>query len=132
MQNSMLLKIISILMIIGGAVSVLFSILSLSAGMTGSVTKTATGEDVVLLSILSLAIGCIQLAAGIAGLMNWKKPEHAGICITFGVVLVIISIANVIYSVIVSGISMRNVSSLIMGIILPALYLFSALQMRRK
>lgn len=130
MEKAVLLKIISILMIIGGAVSALFSILALSVGMTGHIGAYQSPQQVIWLSLASLAIGAIQLLAGIFGVRYAARPKKAKICLGFGIVLLAISLANEIYSVVISGISTGNISSLIMGIILPGLYLLGAFQLR--
>lgn len=99
------LKVTGILMIIGGAIGIIFSIIA-------------------LLGIAALVGSIAQLVAGIIGVANCKKPEKAMTCIVFGVIVAVFNVAGVILNV--AGGGSFNFVSLITGLILPVLYVIGA------
>lgn len=105
-QGSKMLKVTGILMIIGGGIVAL----------------------AVIASILALLGGGIELAAGILGVKNWNQPAKAQSCIVFGAIIIALSVLSNILNL-ASG-SEFNLFSLLLGLVLPVLYLVGAVQLK--
>ncbi|MDD6269459.1 MAG: hypothetical protein PUA84_05325 [Oscillospiraceae bacterium] len=127
------LKVTGIIMIIGASLGIIISILALigtaaisAMGNTLEITE-AVDYNIGLLyvsGILSLVGAAMEMVAGILGVANSKKPEKANVCIVFGVIVILFSLAGSILTV-VGGNSFPVVSFLI-GLVLPVLYLIGA------
>ena len=126
------LKITGILMIISG---VLGAIVSVLAVVGVSVLVAAIGAEaemglLVFASILALVSSVISLVAGILGVKNAAKPEKAKICIIFGILTVVFSIAGNVLTVVGGG--SFNMMSVATGLVVPVLYLVGAFQNKAK
>ncbi len=126
MKGHKFLKVTGILMIIGGAFGIIAGIVAI-LGVSGlaALVGSAAGTGILYMaSILCLVSGIVQLIAGIMGVKNCEKPEMAQKCIVWGAIVAALSILGNILNV-VAG-SGFNVTSLITGLILPALYIYGA------
>lgn len=86
MQKSSLLKVISILFIIFGALSLLSSL--------GKFTENAAyGGIGIGTSVFALAAAALELAAGILGVQN---KDNLDVCKTLAIVLIVLAVINVI------------------------------------
>lgn len=125
-----LLQICGILMIIGGALGAIISIIAI----IGSLALLAlAGSDVMLIfvaSILAFVGTLVTLLAGIAGVKNAANPAKAGVCITYGIITIALSLFSSVLSVIGGG-SLFSTTTFT-GLILPALYLVGAYQNKSK
>lgn len=65
-----------------------------------------------------------QLVAGIIGVVNCKKPEKAGVCIAWGVIVAVLCIAGTILNS--AGGGSFSILSLVLGLVLPILYIIGA------
>lgn len=131
-QGSKMLKVTGILMIIGGALSLIIALVaivglaaaaSLAGGMVGVVVLLA-----VVASIVAIVGGGIELVAGILGVKNWNQPAKAQSCIVFGAIIIALSVLSNILNL-ASG-SEFNLFSLLLGLVLPVLYLIGAVQLK--
>lgn len=138
-----MLKVCSILMIIGAGIGVIISVLAfLGAGLV-SATVAAGGEEAlaeiggagaVTSMYIWLVVGAIgtviQLVAGIVGVQAAKMPSVSKIkaSLIFGLLVVVLSLASSIGSIVTSGFSGNAVFSLLIGLVIPALYLFGLIQ----
>ncbi len=126
MKGHKFLKVTGILMIIGGAFGIIAGIVAI-LGVSGlaALVGSAAGTGILYMaSILCLVSGIVQLIAGIMGVKNCEKPEMAQKCIVWGAIVAALSILGNILNVVAgSGFS---VTSLITGLILPALYIYGA------
>ncbi len=126
MKGHKFLKVTGILMIIGGAFGIIAGIVAI-LGVSGlaALAGSAAGTGILYMaSILCLVSGIVQLIAGIMGVKNCEKPEMAQKCIVWGAIVAALSILGNILNVVAgSGFS---VTSLITGLILPALYIYGA------
>ena len=126
MKGHKFLKVTGILMIIGGAFGIIAGIVAI-LGVSGlaALVGSAAGTGILYMaSILCLVSGIVQLIAGIMGVKNCEKPEMAQNCIVWGAIVAALSILGNILNVVAgSGFS---VTSLITGLILPALYIYGA------
>ena len=125
-KGSGFLKVTGILMIIGGAISVILGIIA-ALGVAalvyisdGTVSSALLYTSVILMIVSAVA----ELVAGIIGVANCKKPEKAGICIVWGIIVAVLSVAGTILNSVGGG--SFSAFSLILGLILPVLYIIGA------
>ena len=120
------LKVTGILMIIGGAISIIMGIIA-ALGVaalvyisSGTVSSALLYASVTLMIVSAVA----ELVAGIIGVANCKKPEKAGVCIVCGIIVAVLSIAGTILNSVGGG--SFSAFSLILGLVLPVLYIIGA------
>lgn len=132
--GSKLLKVSGILMIIGGALAIVITLLGIG-GIALLVSMAEEGQlefnaGMAWAGIaLALLGGVIELIAGIIGTKNWNKPEKANTCIVWGGLVAAVSIISSILTT-ASGQNFPIVS-LLTGLVLPALYIIGAIQNRK-
>ena len=120
------LKVTGILMIIGGGISIIMGIIAalgvaaLAYISDGTVSSALLYASVVLMLISAVA----ELVAGIIGVVNCKKPEKAGDCIAWGIIVAVLSVAGTILNSVGGG--SFSAFSLILGLVLPVLYIIGA------
>ena len=122
------LKVTGILMIIGGGLSIILGIIAM-LGVALIVSALGTEEMLGLLifaTILSLLGAIVSLVAGILGVANAAKPEKANICIVFGILAAMLSVLGNVLTATSGG--TFSVFNLILGLVLPVLYLIGAFQ----
>ena len=126
MKGRKFLKVMGILMIIGGAFGIIGGIVAMiGAGALAAVLETSAG-GLMLASALILASAVFQLIAGIMGVKNCDKPEKAQSCLVMGVIVAILSVAgNVISNVLGSDFNIINYAT---GLIIPVLYIIGAVK----
>lgn len=125
-KGAKFLKVTGILMIIGGALGIIFGIASLIG--VAALALLMDGEISTGLlyaaGFISLLSAVVQLIAGISGVKNCKNPEKSGKCIVWGALVIAFSLIGSILTV-VGGDSFPT-SSFLIGLILPGLYIFGA------
>ena len=120
------LKVTGILMIIGGAVSIILSIIAalgiaaLAYISDGTVSSALLYASVILMIVSAVA----ELVAGIIGVANCKKPDKAVSCIVWGIIVAVLSVAGTVLNSVGGG--SFSVFSLILGLVLPVLYIIGA------
>ncbi|MDR0380454.1 MAG: hypothetical protein LBH86_00460 [Oscillospiraceae bacterium] len=114
MGGGKFLRITGILMIIGGALSILLGVIALF----GSLIIVTGAAQVLAASILALVGGAAELVAGIFGVIYADRPDKAHICIVMGIIVAVLSVASNLLSF--------NASTLLAGLLLPVLYLVGA------
>lgn len=126
MKGSTLLKVVSIIMIIGGAISFFLSLL---AGALGSLFEAAgVSIGVVWLTIiLALLSAVAEVVAGIIGVSNWNRIDKASLCMTWGIIVIAICVVSNIASIVLLSESIK-VYSIVSGLLLPVLYVIGANQ----
>ena len=77
-------------------------------------------------TILLLISGVVELIAGIIGVINAEKPQKAKACIVWGALVAILSVAGTILGVV--GGSDFSVSGLVLGLVLPVIYIIGAVK----
>lgn len=128
-----MLKVTGILMIIGGALALVIALIAvIGIAAAASLAAGALGGGIIALaviaSILALLGGGIELVAGILGVKNWNQPAKAQSCIVFGAIIIALSVLSNILNL-ASG-SEFNLFSLLLGLVLPVLYLIGAVQLK--
>lgn len=133
MNENKILKITSILMIVGGVLSVLGAALLIAFGGLVFSSVDAAGFGVVLgfIAVIGpLVAGVIQLVAGIVGKKNCANPAKAGTCIALGVVICIISILSTVANLSGDANTGSIILNLAVGLVLPGLYTYGAYQLK--
>lgn len=125
-KGSGFLKVVGILMIIFGSISLIVSIvyvLGISAiayVSSGELTSGMLYASGALLLLSSVA----EFVAGIVGVANCKKPEKATTCMAWGIIVAVFCVAGQIFNLI--GGKDFNIFYLFSGLILPVLYIIGA------
>ena len=141
-KSNKFLKTTGILMIIGGSISLLLSVLVLLFGVVfvdaAVHANLTTGETVLASAIVAgmcliIAASIIQFCAGVAGVKNAKNPEKAGVCIGLGILTILLYIVSQLLNFL--GGNLNNYIDLVVvliGLAIPALYLVGAFQLKAK
>ena len=127
-KGATFLKVTGILMIIGGAIALILGFVAVAAVAALAYLSDGAISSGLLYaaSILTLISAVAELVAGIVGVVNSKKPEKAGACIVWGVIVAVLRVAGCILTAV--GGSSFPVVNLILGLVLPALYVIGALK----
>ena len=127
-KGAAFLKVTGILMIIGGAIALILGFVAVAAVAALAYLSDGVISSGLLYtaSILALISAVAELVAGIVGVVNSKKPEKAGACVVWGVIVAVLSVAGCILTAV--GGSSFPVANLILGLVLPALYVVGALK----
>ncbi len=128
MNGHKFLKVTGILMIIGGALSTILGIVAvLGVAALAYIASAQTEAGMLYAStILLLISGVVELIAGIIGVINAEKPQKAKACIVWGALVAILSVASTILGVV--GGSDFSVSGLVLGLVLPVIYIIGAVK----
>ena len=128
MNGHKFLKVTGILMIIGGALSAILGIVAvLGVAALAYIASAQTEAGMLYAStILLLISGVVELIAGIIGVINAEKPQKAKACIVWGALVAILSVAGTILGVV--GASDFSVSGLVLGLVLPVIYIIGAVK----
>ncbi len=135
------LKVVGILMIVFGGISIIIS--GLAATATIAIAALVGGADdggitglLNLMSITAVIGSILQLVTGILGVAFSKKPEKAMVCMVFGILVLLLNVvSSVIIPLIVSAnplastlaISMDiNWLGLVIGAVMPVLFIIGA------
>ncbi len=132
MKGAKMLKVVGILMIIFGAISLVVSLLATvisgaATGVTSSVGVSVITGEMWASIIIALIGSVIEFVAGIIGVVNCQKHEKAGVCIIWGIMTVVMSLISNIATAILYSENFKAYS-LILGLVLPVLYLIGAYQ----
>ena len=132
MQSNKFLKVTGILMIISGGISIIVSIIAV---LGVGVLAAALGGDgsltlLMLAAVLALISAVISLVAGILGVKNAAKPEKAMVCIVFGILTAVLSVLGNVLTV--AGGGSFSIPSLLLGLVIPVLYLIGAFQNKQR
>ena len=141
-KSNKFLKVTGILMIISGSFALLSSILVLLFGVVlveGAIhTNLTRTQDfavgiIVAALVLVIAGSVIQFIAGLVGVKNAKNPEKANVCIIFGVLVALVYLVSLVLNLIGGGYTIwMDVLVVIFGMVVPALYLVGAFQLKAK
>ena len=120
------LKVTGILMIIGGGISIIMGIIAaLGVAALAYISDGTASSALLYASVVLMLISAVaELVAGIIGVVNCKKPEKAGVCIAWGIIVAVLSVAGTILNSVGGG--SFSAFSLILGLVLPVLYIIGA------
>ena len=134
MKGKGLLKVVGILMIIGGALSIIMSIIAIAG--VGALTYLADGDlssaqlNPTIIYTSCVVLGSVaELIAGIIGVKNCAKPEKATSCLVFGIIVAIFNLLGIIIGAV--GGSGFNFVSLVIGLVLPVLFIVGAVMNKK-
>jgi len=125
-KGSTMLKVVGIIMIVFGAI---WTIISLIAVVGASALAASLGLSGIYVvgCLIALLSSVAELVTGILGVINCDKTEKAQMLLICAIVVVALSFLGNILFPIISGTSASVVSFLI-GLILPGLFAFGAIQ----
>lgn len=129
-KGKSLLKVVSILLIVFGAIAALVTLFgTLLVGILGGAAMAAgavgEGALVIVACLIALAASTIDLIAGIVGVKNCDKPEKAQTCFIFGIVMIAVQVISAIMSI---ASNEFNFFTTLFGLVLPVLYTVGAVQ----
>lgn len=97
MKGQKILKVTSILMIIGGVIAAIAGVIAI-LGVSALVALSGSAEDTGLLyasSILVTVDSVIQFIAGIKGIGACSAPQKAASCVKWGIIIAILAIISI-------------------------------------
>lgn len=125
-KGSGFLKVTGILMIVFGSIALIMALIAL-LGVSAVVALGAAELLPLWLyagAILSLLSAVAEMVAGIIGVKNCKRPEKANTCMGWGIVVAAMCLLGQILNV--AGGGSFDVFSLLLGLVLPVLYIIGA------
>ncbi len=128
-----MLLVSSILMLIGGIVNAVSSIIGFAMGGLFAANEGVEGADALAslftaYSVIILVLAVLQIIASIFGIVNRARPEKAQACLIMGIILVLIAVFTMILSIYLDSFDIIQIFSLV----LPLLYVSGALMNRPK
>lgn len=114
-----LLKVVSILFIIGGALVTLLSIFAVFGSIALAAYVGGPAGILVVASIVSLIVGVLELILGIIGLKKCGDPAQSGFFIVTGIILCVLALISLILSIAGGSFSVGG----LIGFVLPILYI---------
>ncbi len=132
LKGQKMLKVCSILMIIGAALALIVSIMGFVgiAALNAVFEGEIAGFGTYLLLVVALVSAVVQLVAGIVGVQAAKMPSvnKIKLSLIFGLLVVVLSLISSISSIVNNGFSGSAMTSLLIGLVIPALYLVGLIQ----
>ncbi len=118
MRKSKLLHVVSIIVIVFGALAVLSGLFAFAMQdvMTASYEMLGMTPPATPYYVFALIAACVELAAGIIGVMYKSKQS----VLIIGAIWCVMIVAELVYSTVTSGFSALSILSLI----LPILYMW--------
>jgi hypothetical protein len=131
MDGKKFVKVTSIIMIVGGSIAAIAAIIGIM-GISALVLLMESSEGVGILyatTIMVFVASVIQIVAGIKGLKACKTPQAAGTCVILGFIIAGLAVVALVISVIAGN--DFNFLSLVINLIVPGLYIYGALQIKK-
>jgi hypothetical protein len=131
MDGIKFVKVTSIIMIVGGSIAAIAGIMGV-LGISAMVLLMESSEGVGILyatTIMVFVASVIQIVAGIKGLKACKTPQAAGTCVILGFIIAGLAVVALVISVIAGN--DFNFLSLVINLIVPGLYIYGALQIKK-
>lgn len=129
MKGSKFLKVTGILMIVFGALALILSIVA-AIGLAALVALDLNTWQYTLAVILMLVGSVFELIAGIVGVKNCKKPEKAGTCMVWGIIVIALSVLSNVLTL-VGNPDNFSIVNLLTGLVIPVLYLIGAVMNKK-
>lgn len=126
MQGSKILQVVSILMIIFGAIGTVVSLI----GLLGVAVLVALGVSPFLYVVYLLLVGSsiAELVIGIIGVINCKNVEKAQMLIICGAIVAALTLLGNIMAI---ALGSANYFSLFSGLVIPVLFIVGAVQLKK-
>ncbi len=129
MKGSKFLKVTGILMIIFGALALILSIVAAIGLATLAALDLNTWQYTAAV-ILMLVGSIFELIAGIVGVKNCNKPEKAGTCMVWGIIVIALSVLSNVLTL-VGNPDNFSIVNLLTGLVIPVLYLIGAVMNKK-
>ncbi|MDY5693708.1 MAG: hypothetical protein SPK73_02825 [Eubacteriales bacterium] len=129
MKGSKFLKVTGILMIIFGALALILSIVA-AIGLAALVALDLNTWQYTAAVILMLVGSIFELIAGIVGVKNCNKPEKAGTCMVWGIIVIALSVLSNVLTL-VGNPDNFSIVNLLTGLVIPVLYLIGAVMNKK-
>lgn len=126
------LKVTGILMIIFGAIGLIFSILALvGSAFVGSalneVDESQLGTFLIIASVIAIIDSAIEFIAGILGVKNCKNTGAWKTCLIWGIFVLVLAIIGLIFTFVGGQDSaVTIIVSIICSIAIPVLFIIGA------
>lgn len=124
-KGAQFLKVTGIIMIVGGALGIILGIVALIAAIAANALADGALGLLIVAALIALVGSVLQLIAGIVGVKNCNKPEKAQTCIVWGAIVAALNVLSVVLTVAQGG---DIAVSGILGIVVPALFIFGAIK----
>lgn len=124
-KGATFLKVTGIIMIVGGALGIILGIVALIAAIAANALAGGALGLLIVAALIALVGSVLQLIAGIIGVKNCNKPEKAQTCIVWGAIVAALNVLSVVLTVAQGG---DIAVSGILGIVVPALFIFGAIK----
>ena len=129
MKGSKFLKVTGILMIVFGALALILSIVA-AIGLATLAALDLNTWQYTLAVILMLVGSIFELIAGIVGVKNCNKPEKAGTCMVWGIIVIALSVLSNVLTL-VGNPDNFSIVNLLTGLVIPVLYLIGAVMNKK-
>lgn len=129
MKGSKFLKVTGILMIVFGALALILSIVA-AIGLAALVTLDLNTWQYTAAVILMLVGSIFELIAGIVGVKNCNKPEKAGTCMVWGIIVIALSVLSNVLTL-AGNPDNFSIVNLLTGLVIPVLYLIGAVMNKK-
>ena len=129
MKGSKFLKVTGILMIVFGALALILSIVA-AIGLAALVSLDLNTWQYTAAVILMLVGSIFELIAGIVGVKNCNKPEKAGTCMVWGIIVIALSVLSNVLTL-VGNPDNFSIVNLLTGLVIPVLYLIGAVMNKK-
>lgn len=129
MKGSKFLKVTGILMIVFGALALILSIVA-AIGLAALVALEVNTWQYTAAVILMLVGSIFELIAGIVGVKNCNKPEKAGTCMVWGIIVIALSVLSNVLTL-VGNPDNFSIVNLLTGLVIPVLYLIGAVMNKK-
>ena len=129
MKGSKFLKVTGILMIVFGALALILSIVA-AIGLVALAALDLNTWQYTLAVILMLVGSIFELIAGIVGVKNCNKPEKAGTCMVWGIIVIALSVLSNVLTL-VGNPDNFSIVNLLTGLVIPVLYLIGAVMNKK-
>ena len=129
MKGSKFLKVTGILIIVFGALALILSIVA-AIGLAALVALELNTWQYTAAVILMLVGSIFELIAGIVGVKNCNKPEKAGTCMVWGIIVIALSVLSNVLTL-VGNPDNFSIVNLLTGLVIPVLYLIGAVMNKK-
>ena len=125
------LKVTSILMVIGGALGALSSLLGIAGVALLAAAADSHAAALLLYVALALAIfACVvEFIAGLKGLRTCKTGENADKCVVWGIIVAAIIVVSTVINLLNGG--EFSITNILLNLVVPVLYIYGAAQVKK-
>lgn len=123
------LKVVGILLIVFGAIGIILSVITLiGGGVAAAYLDADIGAMVIVTGIISLLGALLNLVSGIFGVKFCAAIDKAKLLMIFAIAMGAVQVIAFIFNLLLAQAIVTGIISLIIGLVLPALFLIGALK----